>query len=383
MNMATKKEIFKEKLEEYLKGSKAEKSKILDSVCAVITGIHRKSVIRRFKRLQFLGSKSPKKAGRKKKYGTQINPALTFLWELSSCVCAERLHPVMHEYVRVLKEKNHWKYDQNVTDLVLTISLGTLKNRLRAFGVPGKKRGLSSTRASGLKELIPIRRGPWKNPDPGFGEIDTVAHCGTTLKGDYGYTVQYTDVATIWTALGAQWNKGQIETVNNLKQFKERIPFPMKGLDPDSGSEFINYHLKEWADEQKIILTRTRPYKKNDHARIEQKNYTNVRNFVGYGRFDTLEHVEILKQIYVGLEDYINYFVPSMKCIKKTKVKKKTVRKYQVSQTAYQRVLSHKKISQDVKDSLKIKYQSLDPLVLKKSIDALIHKLCKIPSKLR
>src|SRR3989344_6414454 len=156
---------------------------------------------------------------------------------------------------------------------------------------------------------------------------------------------------------------------------KERLPFSLLGIDPDSGSEFINWNLKGWCDSEKVAMTRTRPYMKNDHARIEQKNYTNVREFVGFVRIDNPEAVQIMNELYIVLEDYINFFLPSVKCISKERIGSRYIRKYDKAQTAYQRVLAHLKISNETKEKLKTKYATLNPKLLKTKSDRLISKL--------
>jgi len=382
MNMATKQEIFKEKLADYLSGDKGEKGRVLDAVCR-ITGCHRKAAVRRFKTLQ----KRPrswmgKKRGRKRYYGSDVTVALKELWEMSGRICAERLHPVISEYISVLSRDCMWQYGDIAAGLLQGMSLGTMKDRIETFDRIKLGGGRGTTKPSHLKEIIPIRRGPWENPPPGFGEVDTVAHCGYTLMGDFTYTVQYTDVATIWTCLSAQWGKGEEATVLSIERVKERLPFPLLGIDPDSGSEFINWLLHGWCEKRDIKMTRTRPYMKNDHARIEQKNYANVRHVVGYTRFDDVRHVTVLNELYDVLENYINFFVPSMVCIKKERIRSRTIRHYDTPQTAYQRALKHPDITDDVKKKLTEKYATLNPKLLKEKRDRIISKLLKIRSRL-
>src|SRR5207248_1678399 len=148
----------------------------------------------------------------------------------------------------------------------------------------------------------------------------------------------------------------------SIARIRDHLPFRLLGIDPDSGSEFINWHLKGWCDEEKIVMTRTRPYMKNDHARIEQKNYANIRHIVGYARFDDPAIVPLLNELYDALEDHLNFFVPSMKCLKKIRTDSKSLRVYEdVPLTAYQRLLAHTKISPEIKELLKQKYVTLNP----------------------
>ena len=343
----------------------------------------RKSAIRRFRTLQLRPRFFQERRGRKTVYDHRTTAALKEVWEAANRICAERLHPVIPEYIRILKRDGMWKHGEETTSLLLQASLGTLKNRIAKFENIKRRGGRGTTKPSSLKEIIPIRRGPWQNPPSGKGEVDTVAHCGYTLSGDFCYTVQYTDISTIWTILAAQWNRGEIETVKSIERVASRLPFPLLAIDPDSGSEFINWHLKGWCDERKVDMTRTRPYMKNDHARIEQKNYANVRHIVGYTRFDDPRHVAILNELYDVLEDYINFFIPSLKCVEKVRILSRKVRKYDTAQTAYQRVLAYPDIDPEVKEKLSQKYATLNPVILKQKCDTILKKLFKIPTRLR
>ena len=377
MTMDTKREIFEEKFAEYLAASKEEKGVVLDAVC-LVTKAHRKSVIRRFRTLQMKDSGIPDLRGRVALYTKAVNVALSEIWDAAHQICAERLHPNIGEYVAVLKRDKMWKHSGPTTTLLQKMSLATTKRRISEFEkIHGRRKGRSATKPSNLKEIIPIRRGPWQNPDPGFGEVDTVAHCGSTLAGDFTYTVQYTDVSTIWTCLSAQWNKGEEATVQSMEKVESHLPFPLLGIDPDSGSEFINWNLKGWCDRRTppVAMTRTRPYMKNDHARIEQKNYTNVREFIGYVRIDNPDAIAIMNELYDVLEDYINFFLPSVKCISKERIGSRYIRKYDKAQTAYRRVLAHPLITEEVKKKLQIKYATLNPRLLKQKSDRLLHKL--------
>jgi hypothetical protein len=376
MNMATKQAIFEEKLREYLQASKEEKGRILDAVCSV-TGANRKSAIRRFRSLQVKDRSAPERRGRPRTYTNLVTAALRALWDIAHQICGERLQPMIPEYISVLRRDRMWEYDEKTTALLLQMSVSTVKRRVGKMEKENGRKGRSLTKPSILKEIIPIRRGPWENPDPGYGEVDTVAHCGHTLWGDFVYTVQYTDVAVIWTCLSAQWNKSEEATIVSIERIERRLPFTLRGLDPDSGSEFINWLLKGWCGERKVDLTRTRPYMKNDHARIEQKNYTNVRAFVGYQRFDHPDAVNLLNELYDILEDYINFFLPSQKCVKKERVGSRYIRTYDHAQTAYQRVLDEPRIADTVKENLRQKYATLNPKVLKQKSDQLITKLIK------
>jgi hypothetical protein len=368
--MATKQEILKEKLADYLAADKAGKGEVLNQIIGV-TGMNRKAVIRRLNELQMRRGPITDNRGRPEVYDMRVTVALKELWEIANEICAERLHGQITELVRVLKRDKMWTHPEQTTGLLLAMSLGTMKNRIKEFAKSKGSGGKGTTKPSDLKEIIPIRRGPWDNPEPGFGEVDTVAHCGSSLSGDFAFSVQYTDIATIWTCLAGQWNKGQTATKQSIERIKSRLPFALKGIDPDSGSEFINWFLKGWCDKQNIQMTRIRPYYKNDHARIEQKNYTNIRSWLGYTRIEKQRKIKLLNQLYDLLEDYINFFLPSQKCIKKERQGSKYKRIYDKTQTAYQRVINHPGIENEVKQKLAVKYATLNPKVLKEQIDRL------------
>jgi hypothetical protein len=375
--MATKQQIIQEKLERYIAAQRQEKGRILDALVEA-TGFQRDAIIRRLRTLQSRPAWwKDNRGGARIVYGPDVTAALKDVWETASCIGAERLQPAIERWVRILQRDRMWKHGEEATKKLLRMSLGTMKGRVASFDNERGRKGIGSTIPSMLKEIIPIRRGPWENPKPGFGEIDTVAHCGTTLLGDFGYTVQYTDVTTIWTALCAQWNKSQEATRASMERIRSRLPFPLLGIDPDSGSEFINWLLKSWCDMLGIVMTRIRPGKKNDHARIEQKNYANVRKFIGYGRITNGKQVAILNDYYETLEDYLNFFIPSQKCIEKKKIGSKIKRMYDTPKTAYQRVLEHPDIASDVKEKLRQKYETLNPKVLKDRLDAMMQRLLR------
>ena len=364
MTMATKHEVIKEFLKQYLTANKQEKGEILDHL-EVVVRFKRKSIVRRFAVLQ---TRAPAYwadgRGRPLYYTPDVIAALKEVWEISEFLCGERLHPVLSEYVSILRRDKMWKHGDEATGKLLSMSCGTMKNRIAMFEKVVSGGGRCLTKPSDLKEVIPVRRGPWQNPDPGFGEIDTVAHCGNTVEGLFAYTVQYTDVATCWCLLSAQMGKDKVETLKSIRAMRKRLPFPMLGIDPDSGSEFINWNTQEWCERNKIVLTRIRPGHKNDHGRIEQKNDKNVRKFSGYIRVDTEEGLGILKRMTSVVEIYINHFLPSMRVTEKTRIGSRYQKKHDEAKTPYKRVMEHSKINQAIKLKLQKFHQTLNPKTL-------------------
>jgi hypothetical protein len=379
MTMATISEVFGRYLGEYPKASRSRKKVILDIICE-LTNFHRKAACRRFRNMQFQdGSVGNRRRGRPLLYGPDVTAALKDAWQTGSEVCGELLHSEIAEYVSILQRDKMWSHSQETTEKLLSMSEGTVKARLAKFTKSGRTHhGLSSTSPSLLKNIIPIFIGPWDGKPPGYGQTDTVAHCGNSLRGDFIYSVNYTDIATMWHGLAAQWNKGQQATQKSLEGIRQRLPFSLHGLHPDTGSEFINWQIVRWCDQEQIELSRSRPYHKNDNAYVEQKNGHVIRRFVGYSRLDLSELVPLLNELYVQLELYLNHFVASKKCLKKVRIGARYKRKYDKAQTPYLRVLAHPKIDEGSKQKLREEHAKLNPLLLKRKIDRLLLRIFKI-----
>jgi len=362
--METKHEVIKEALSEYLKASKEERGKILDRLQGTVK-MHRKAIVRRLRRLQTRkeGYDWIDKRGRALYYTPDVTEALRFLWDTSHELCAERLHSIKGEYIKSLKQD--WKFNEEITGKIKSMSIGTMKERLSHFNRVVSGGGKNLTKPSSLKEIIPVRRGSWENPDPGFLEADTVAHCGNDASGNFAYTVQLTDICLTWCFLEAQMGKERKPTKDSIFSMHRRSPFAWSLIDPDSGSEFINWHLYDWCLRTGITMTRIRPGMKNDHGHIEQKNDKNVRRFAGYIRIDTEERLSILKEMYKYLEIYINHFLPSMKCIEKIRHNiSHSSRKYDIPKTPYQRFMEHPKIPREAKTKMQTFHETLNPKTL-------------------
>lgn len=372
MTMATKNEIFRRFLNEYLKANKQRKGEILDNVCDT-TEMNRKSVVRRFGILQLGDPNQEETRGRPTYYTSDVTAALRSVWEAGNEMCGELLFPMVTEYTKTLARDGLWKHSDKTTGKLLSMSLATIKIKIGKFlKARGKGRGFSLTSPSNLKHIIPVFMGPWQDELPGSGQIDTVAHCGSTLLGDFVYTLNYVDIPTLWDVARAQWNKGQQATVENIKGIKSRLPFPLRKIHPDTGSEFINWLAKGYCDTNKIEMTRSRPNHKNDNAYVEERNGHVVRKYAGYARYDCKEAVDGLNNLYAVLCPYLNHFITSRKCIEKKKVGSKYVRRYEkVPKTPYQRVLENGYISDEVKEKLRQEHAKLNPLIMKREIERL------------
>ena len=378
--------IIKEQLPAYLKADKPQKGVILVNVMAV-TGMPRKSLIRAFAWQQKRSNwKAPPKLGRPRKYSSEADAALAFIWEQYDYPCAERLHDEITEAVRIFARDGMWNYSDQATEQLWDMSLGAMKKRTTAMAKKrGLMRGQSTTRSGPLLKSVPVFFGSWKAKAAGHGQIDTVVHSGPKLMGSMAYTVNYVDVATYWQEPVAQLNKSERATLTSMETIKVRLPFPWLGVHPDSGSEFINQLALPWFKANGIEPSRSRPHKKNDNCYVEQRNLVVVRKYVGYERYDCLEAVTAMNELYESLRLYIKFFQPTFKLVEKRKVvtkangekqvKKSYRRVYDKVKTPYKRVLDRTDIEQSVKDKLTAQYETLNPKVLRDTIQALTSKL--------
>jgi hypothetical protein len=222
-----------------------------------------------------------------------------------------------------------------------------------------------------LKLKIPIRRGTHRAERPGLLEMDTVAHCGDHLDGDFAWSLTATDLRTQWTENRAIWNKGAAEVLQQVRDIQTHLPFALWGIDVDSGSEFLNHHLYGYCRHHQppIELTRSRPAYKNDQAHVEQKNFTHVRLLLGYHRIALPHLVPALNALYQSWNAFLNFFCPTLQLLSKRRVGTKIVRKYSKPKTPYQRVLASPHVPPESKAKLEARLATLDPLLLKQTIE--------------
>jgi hypothetical protein len=377
MSLNSKRELVEVVRARYLKASKGEKQKILDEfTCA--TGYHRKYAIRVLKN-QLQKRQKRKRTGYKTIYGGEVVQALEQIWEIYGQICSKRLQPFLPEGIRVLERCQEIQLSQDTKDLLLRISSASIDRCLRPVRLQ-RPHGLSTTKpGSLLKNLIPVRTfTEWDEERPGFLEIDLVAHCGTTTEGQYLNTLTCTDLATGWTDVTALLHRSQEAVSEAIHVVRQRLPFPLLGIDSDNGSEFINDLLYRYCLDEKITFTRSRPYQKNDQAHVEQKNWSVVRHTVGYDRWETPQELALLERIYDDLRLYINFFQPSFKLIAKERLGNQTRKRYDPAKTPYQRVLERKDISLETKARLMNLYVQLNPAELRRRIDQKIAKLWKL-----
>jgi len=376
MSQRSKRELLDSVQPRYLKARKVEKQKMLDEFTAA-TGYHRKYALRLLKHGYPRRKGKPK--GRQAIYRGEVVSALEQIWEVYGRICSKRLHPYLPEGLKVLERCGEIQFSAEIKSLLLNISSATMDRCLRPVRVKSSH-GLSTTKpGSLLKKAIPIRTfADWNEDQPGFLEIDLVAHCGETTEGPYLNTLTCTDICTGWTEPLALRRHTQEAVRDALHAMRPDLPFPMLGIDSDNGSEFINDLLYHYCINNKITFTRSRPYKKNDQAHVEQKNWSVVRHTIGYDHLETEDEFLLLQSIYTDLRIYINFFQPVLKLMAKERIGNKVLRRYDKARTPYQRILERKEVALEVKARLTHLYVQLNPVTLRTSIDQKVARLWKI-----
>jgi len=376
MSQRSKRELLEAVYPRYLKANKKGKTKIADEFVAA-TGYHRKYALRVLKHGP--SRKVDRRKGRQAIYRGEVVSALEKIWEICGRICSRRLHPYLPEIVKVLERHHEIQLEPETKELLLQMSRATIDRCLQAERYK-QPRGRSTTKPGGLlKAAIPIRTyTPWDEQLPGFMEIDLVAHCGESVTGQYLNTLTCTDIATGWTECLALLYRSQEQVHQGIQVMQQDLPFPLLGIDSDNGSEFINGLLYGYCQQNQITFTRSRPYKKNDQAHVEQKNWSIVRRTVGYDRWETQQEHALLASVYSSLRLYTNFFQPVLKLIGKDRVDNKTIKRYDVALTPYQRVLASDAVSRDVKVRLAYQYIQLNPVQLRQDIDKKVAMLWKL-----
>lgn len=380
MSPRSKKEYLESILLRYRSASRKQKSVILNEFC-LACGYHRKHAIRILNHHKRFTQPRPKRPGRASRYNTPaVLEPLKQIWLAANLPCSSRLKAVillwLPFYPQVLSVK--------VKEALLSISQATIDRVLRPVRIKYGKRGRSTTKPGTLlKKHIPIKTKQWDEERPGYIEGDTVAHCGGCLSGEYAHTVDTVDIATEWTEQRAVLGKGETGVLKQLKDIESSYPFPFLGFDSDNGGEFINHHAFKYFTqrEKPVEFTRSREYESNDNAHVEQKNWTHVRQYLGYDRLDDPRVVDLMNELYTSeWRLYLNFFLPSVKLLSKERVGSKTIKKHDKPKTPYQRVLESKHIKPDVKERLRNQFKTLNPFELKKGMEK---KLARIFNLIR
>jgi len=381
MSQTSKRELIDKMRFLYQVATKAQKKGILDHVCAVCD-YNRKYATRLLN--QTRKARKKKKPGRKKYYhDPELIEVLTDLWVKTNLPCAKRLKYIIPLW---LPFYDKFIISEKVKQKLLKISPATIDRLLTKTRSKYQKQGLATTKpGSILKKRIPIKTNQWNETIPGFIEADTVAHCGNSVAGMFVYSLNCVDIASGWTEQRAVWGKGERGVLDAIKNMENTIPFPFKGFDCDNGSEFLNWHLVRHLTERKqpVQFTRTRAYHKNDNAHIENKNWTHIRQYLGYQRFENAALTEKLNNLYTSeWNKYFNFFMPSVKLIRKTRVGSKIIKTHDKPKTPVQRLLESEHISQQTKDLLTQEFEQLNPFQLQKQMNRKIKQILKTVNKI-
>lgn len=384
--------IVRELAPRYQRAAKGERSKILDEFVG-LTGLvrayashvlktygTRRSVVVDGQRVVVIvGQTNNGKHCRKRlrRYDQAVLDALKCLWALSNGLCGKRLAVFIRQTLPILERFGELALDSTVRTKLLSISPATIDRLLAATKANSRLKARSGTKPGTLlKHHIPVRTfADWNDTQPGFVEVDLVAHDGGIASGDYCQTLDLTDIATTWTETRAVKNKAQCYVFEALQDIRRSLPFPLKGIDSDNGGEFINNQLRRYCETEQISFTRSRPYRKNDNCFVEQKNYSVVRTIVGYYRYDQGDQLALLQQLYKLLRLYTNFFQPSMKLREKIRIGSRVRRLYDPPLMPYQRVMEHPLIAAETKRQLSALYQTLNPAQLMRSMAQLQKQL--------
>jgi hypothetical protein len=370
MSLNSRRELLSAIHGRYAKAGRPERGRMLDEFVAA-TGYHRDYAITLlnrplpFRRLR--DASTPKQ--RKRRYGAEVQRRLVRLWQISGGLCGKRLVPALPDLLDALERYEGdagWSLEPEVRERLLSISPATADRLLSDARRGEKPVGLSTTRPGTLlKQQIPIRTfSDWNEDTVGFVEADLVAHCGETTAGEYLNTLNLTDIKTGWTDCEALINRSQQTVTAALHALRKRLPFALLGLDTDNGSEFINHLLLDYCEEERITFSRGRPFKKNDQCFIEQKNFSVVRKAVGYARLEGKACCQALNGFYGALRLYVNFFQPSLKLRSKQRQGAKVHREYEKAQSPYRRVLACPEVPDWIKEKLRQRFLSLNPVEL-------------------
>jgi len=371
MSKETKEEVLARLRRRYTTAGASHKSKLLDQAVELL-GYHRKAAIRALRQPQ------PKEAilkvnlvlGRPKRYHPEsLLPVLKPIWFSAFQPCGSRFHALLPEWLPAY-EVDHRRIDPDVRQCLLKASARTLDRLIAPLRVGLARRG-GTRPGSLLRQSIPIR-GTWTEEGPGWLEMDTVALCGGRLDDQHLWMLDGVDINTDWTELRALENRGRSSTMKQIEHLENSLPFALLGLDSDNGGEFINHHLVAFLGQRPkpVLFTRGRPYRKNDNARVEQRNWTHVRQHFGYERYDNPLVAPMINDLCAGaLGQLLNHFLPTHLLKEKRRTGKRIVRVYGPALTPYARVLACEQVSAAKKAELQKVHEQLNPFALAREVE--------------
>lgn len=297
-------------------------------------------------------------------YNVAVKEALIIVWKASDRICGKRLKAIIPNLVSAMERHGHLDLDPKVRELLLAASPATIDRLLVPVRNKANKRRKPKTKKK-ISKKVPIRTfADWGDPVPGFLEIDFVVHSGPSMAGSFVNTLSAVDVCSGWVELIPLLAREQSLVVKALSVIRELLPIPLLGIDCDNDSTFINDTLYNYCEQNKLELTRSRPYHKNDQAWIEQKNGSIVRRFTGYDRYSGEAAGQVFVNLYSAVRLYVNFFQPSFKLLEKRRVGARIVKKYDKPKTPCERLLENDSVDEKTKRNLRTKLSQLDPVDL-------------------
>ncbi len=380
MDMRARNQYLSTLLERYLKAGKARKGELLDEYCRN-TGQNRKYVIRKICRMAFGPPRVRKK--RASFYGRDVRVALEALWKIFDFPCGQRLAPIVRAELDRLRRLKELDLTQPTAEKLRRVSSATIDRLLRPKkGELRDRRRYGSRGANLISKKIPLRMTDWETSRVGYLEMDLVLHCGVSTDGEYVHSLSTMEISTGWWEGEAVMGRAQSRIFNALKEIRERSPFAWLGIDSDNDNAFINDQLYRYSQDQHLEFTRSRPYRKNDNAYIEQKNFTHIRKPLGYLRYDTPEEMCLIQDLYRhDLRLYKNFFQPVMKLVRKERLGGHLQRVYDTPKTPYERLMESNQIAPQRAKELRQIYLSLNPAELKRQIDKKLSRLFELYQK--
>ena len=362
ISTSTRQELLVATGDRYRGATRNEKQRILDEFVA-LTGYHRKHALRLLNAVA--QSMKPRKTQRARIYDEAVGEALIMLWEASDRICGKRLKPLLPVLLPALERHGHLRLDEGVQARLLSVSAATIDRILSGprAGASGRRRRNRAKPA--VRANVPVRTfADWNDPLPGFLEIDLVAHCGENAGGSYANTLVLTDIASGWIECIPLLVRESSLIADGLERLRSSMPFPLRGIDSDNGSEFINETVVAYCVKHRIEFTRARPHRKNDQAWVEQKNGSVVRRLVGYGRLEGVAAAEALSRLYGASRLFVNFFQPSFKLAEKKRVGSRVSKRYHPPETPCARLMASPAIEAAMKERLHAVLVTLDPLKL-------------------